>query len=57
MRRNGPRETRKVRITALARERKRPGRSVKDGDKQYERRRYTKYAGCSTLSIGNIQYF
>ena len=45
MRRNGPRETRNVRMTALASEMKRPGRSVRDGDKQYDRRRYTKYAG------------
>lgn len=45
MSRNGPREARNTRMTALARERKRPGSNVPVGDKQYERRRYTKYAG------------
>lgn len=50
MRRKGPSDTRNVRITALANDRKRPGRRVNDGDKQYERRRYMKYAGCNKMS-------
>lgn len=45
MSRNGPRDARNVRITAFASDKKRPGRSVYVGDRQYERSRYMKYAG------------
>lgn len=58
MSRKGPRDKRNVRMTALASDRKRPGRRVNDGDRQYERRRYMKYAGCKvTLSyaVFNLQ--
>lgn len=49
MSRKGPRDKRNVRMTALAKDRKRPGRRVNDGERQYERRRYMKYAGCKVI--------
>ena len=55
MSRKGPRETKNVSMTAFARERKRPGRRVYDGDKQYDRRRYMKYAGWKPIRVSKTR--